>query len=166
MPWVFKTDQAELQVLNISCLQFFLRALRSKIIRERLHSWKNIKQGVPFKKPGLTLSGGRQRTSTQVSFSSKFSNAWGTGVHWCILFALMRVLKNDQTSTHLLCLRPIYRKRDGTGCLLAPGSLGWLSCVPSTSTRVGYDVRNKICCYNGCFHLRGSYVSKKHQKGY
>lgn len=124
MPWVFKTDQAELQVLNISCLQFFLRALRSKIIRERLHSWKNIKQGVTLKKPGLSLSGGRQRTSTQVSFSSKFSNAWGTGVYWCILFALMRVLKNDQTSTHFLCLRPIYRKRDGTGCLLE----AWADC--------------------------------------
>lgn len=166
MPWVFKMDQVELQVLNISCLQFFLRALRSKRIRERSHSWKNIKQGVTFKKPGLSLSGGRQRTSTQVSFSSKFSNAWGTGAHGCTPFALMGVLKNDQTSTHLLCLRPVYRKRDGTGCLLAPGSLGWLSCVPSISTRVGYDVRNKICCYNGCFHLRGSYVRKKHQKGY
>lgn len=166
MPWVFKTDQVELQALNISCLQFFLRALRSKIIRERSHSWKNIKQGVTFKKPGLSLSGGRQRTSTQVSFSSKFSHAWGTGVHWCIPFAHTGVLKNDQTSTPLLCLRPIYRKRGGTGCLLAPGSLGWLSCVPSPSTRVGYDVRNKICSYNGCFHLRGSYVRKKHQKGY
>lgn len=61
MPWVFKTYQVELQALNISCLQFFLRALRSKIIHERSHSWKNIKQSVKFKKPGRSLSGGRQK---------------------------------------------------------------------------------------------------------